>query len=536
MLRKRTGYQFLSKLDISMQYYTFELDDESKDLCTIITPFGKYRYCRLPMGIKCAPDIAQDVMETIFRDMDDVSVFIDDLGAFSNSFDEHMKLLEVVLRRLEDNNFCVNPLKCEWCIKETDYLGYWITPKGLQPWKRKIQAILRMAEPTNVSELRSFLGAVGYYHDMFPHRSHILAPLTNLTGSKGPLTWTPECSLAFKQMKALLAEEVLLAYPDPNLPFHVYTDASDYQLGAVIMQNNKPVAFYSRKLTPAQQNYTVMEKELLSIVETLKAYRNMLYGCRELHVHTDHKNLTYHKLNSRRVLRWRLLLEDYNPTFHYIKGPHNAIADSLSRLGIQPFAASEEQQAALNDDSTTTTANLTDISEDSLFIESFAHHPDVMVPNSIEIASNFDCHTTELHCYATDSSSFECYPSIDCPLPYPNIRQHQLQDAALMTALNDKPEYQWRTFDGVQLVCKNVDNAPNQFKICIPESLAGEVVQWYHETLGHVGESRLFTTINTHMTCPLLYDRIQAALETCLACRTMKLQGKGYGHLAPRMA
>jgi hypothetical protein len=182
--RKRSGYKFFTKLDISMQYYTFELEKESQDLCTIITQFGKYKYLRLLMGLKCSPDIAQAAMENVLSDIEDANVYIDDVGAFSNDWDHHVNLLAAILWQLCENGFTINPLKCEWALKETDWLGYWLTQQGLKPWKNKIDAILHMDCPHNAAELHMFIGCVNYYHDMWLSCAHILKLLTDQSSFK----------------------------------------------------------------------------------------------------------------------------------------------------------------------------------------------------------------------------------------------------------------------------------------------------------------------------------------------------------------
>ena len=148
---------------------------------------------------------------------------------------------------------------------------------------------------------------------MWIKRSHVLAPLAGLTSTNTKWQWGPQQEAAFKMAKKIIAREVMLAYPDFNKPFVIHADASHYQLGSVMSQDGKPIAFYSRKLNPAQTRYTTTERELLSIVETLKEYRKILLG-QEIEVFTDHKNLVYKTFNTERVMRWRLIIEEYGPS------------------------------------------------------------------------------------------------------------------------------------------------------------------------------------------------------------------------------
>ena len=147
-----------------MQYYTFEMDEESKNLCTFATPFGLYRYCHLPMGVSESPDISTEIMTQLFANIPDIECYMDDIGCFSNDWKSHIQLVTAVLSRLQEQGFT----KCEWAVKEIDSLGHWMTPTGIKPWHKKVYAILKKNPPTTIKELQSFLGLINYYCNMWP--------------------------------------------------------------------------------------------------------------------------------------------------------------------------------------------------------------------------------------------------------------------------------------------------------------------------------------------------------------------------------
>ena len=245
------GFTYATALDLNMGYYTIELDDLAKKICTIVTPWGKYSYQRLPMGVKCAPDIFQEKMGTLMADLEFVRTYLDDLLVMSNgTFEQHVKKLSIVLDRLERAGLRVHIQKSSFFQDSVEYLGYVITRDGVKPQYSKVHAILNLKPPQNVREVRRIVGMIQYYRDIWPRRSHTLAPLMELISTKGLSTnqknnklrkieWSDNCQKAFDEMKKLISRNVLLSYPRFDQPFEVYTDASTIQLGAVIMQSKK---------------------------------------------------------------------------------------------------------------------------------------------------------------------------------------------------------------------------------------------------------------------------------------------------------
>jgi transposase InsO family protein len=478
LLQKLQGFTYATAIDLSMGYYHIPLDRYSQRLCTTILPWGKYQYERLPMGITNSPDIFQSIMMEVLGDLDYARTYIDDiLITSSGSFDDHLAKLNVVLTRLEDTGFRANVRKCYFAEEKLEYLGYWLTRAGIQPQPKKVEAILRLSPPTTKRQLRHFLGMINYYRDMWKRRSHYSAPLTGMVSKTAKFVWGKEQQQAFDRIKKIISRETLLAFPDFNKEFHIYTDASDHQLGAVIMQEDKPLAFYSRKLNGAQSRYTTGEQELLSIVETLKEFRNILLG-QKLIVHTDHKNIVYGNLSNDRIARWRLLLEEYGPTYVHVKGTDNVVADALSRMDAD-FDA-----------------------------------PIPSVDNPIEMANAFSKEKDE---------SFPMSPKL--------IAKHLKSDKTLAKRATSDLTIKY----DVQVV-ENAELLTHNGKIYIPTKLQRRVVAWYHEYLAHPGQTRLEATIRQVYTWPNLRAHVTEHCRTCDKCQLNKKQRKKYGHLPPKEA
>jgi RNase H-like domain found in reverse transcriptase/Reverse transcriptase (RNA-dependent DNA polymerase)/Integrase zinc binding domain len=490
LLLKLEGFQYATSLDLNMGYYHISLSTRSRELCTIVLPWGKYEYQRLPMGLANSPDIFQEKMSELMDGLEYVRTYLDDLLILTKgTFEEHLENVTEVLKRLQKAGLKVNVKKSFFAQSELEYLGYWITRDGIQPVKKKVDAILNIAPPKNRKELRSFIGLVNYYRDMWAHRSHVLAPLTSLTSSETKWEWTENQQLAFDKVKAIVGRQVMLAFPDFSLPFHINTDASHHQLGAVISQNGKPIAFYSRKLSPAQSRYTTTERELLSIVETLKEFRNILLG-QKIIVYTDHKNLTYATYNTERVMRWRLLIEEFNPELTYMPGHENVVADALSRLDMV-----DKVQPPLSNYKYTRLYN--------------GHY--------------FGMKETEVQ---QDMDIF--------PLTFERLRIEQQRDIAVQKLLKStKISCAMQSFRGGG---KTFNLVVHQNKIVVPKSLQLRAVQWYHLYLVHAGETRTEQTIRQYFWWPKLRDEVHNVCTKCQICQTTKKSTKKYGHLPPKVA
>ena len=346
------GHKF-TKLDLKQAYQQMPLDETSKDLVTINTHQGLYRFTQLPFRVASAPALFQRAMDSILQGIPRVICYIDDILISGSSEENHLSNLEEVLKQLQHHGVKLRAAKCAFLQDSVEFLGHTIDNKGLHTSTRKVEAVQKAPTPKNQQELRSFLGLVHYYGKFLPNLSTLLHPLNELLKAGQRWKWTPQCEQAFKEAKQRLTEAPVLAHYDPTLPLRLAGDASSYGLGAVISHTypdgtERPVAFASRTLTSSERNYSQLEREALSLVFGITRFHQYLYG-RSFQLLTDHKPLTtilspktgIPSLAAARLQRWALLLSGYKYQIQYKSTKEHSNADGLSRLPLEKPSSSE---------------------------------------------------------------------------------------------------------------------------------------------------------------------------------------------------
>lgn len=344
--------KYFTTIDLTSGFHQIQMAPQDAEKTAFSTPMGHYQFNRMPFGLRNAPATFQRLMNTVLTGIQNIKcfVYLDDIVVFSDNLENHNKRLIEVFQRLSEYNLKIQPDKCEFLRKEVMYLGHLITDEGVKPDANKVKAVREFPVPKSPKDIKSFLGLAGYYRRFIPNFSNITKPLTKLLKKDICFAWTSLQQDAFEKLKDVLCSEPLLQYPDFSRTFYLTTDASQYAIGSVLSQgdppNDLPVSYASRTLNRAESNYSATERELLAIVWSVKHFRPYLYG-RKFTILTDNKPLIWLfnvKDPSSRLVRWRLLLEEYDYEIHYKPGKSNYVADALSRNPVQTSFEQDELQ------------------------------------------------------------------------------------------------------------------------------------------------------------------------------------------------
>lgn len=340
LIEKLGSAKYLTTLDLCKGYWQVPLSPDSKELTAFKTPFGHYQFRVLPFGLHGAPATFQRMIDQILQGTENfAAAYLDDIIIYSRTWQGHLEHLKEVLTRIKNAGLTIRSDKCTIAKTETCYLGHVLGHGIIRPQVGKVEAIKQAERPVTKKQVRSFLGLVGWYRRFIPNFSARAVALTELTKKNKPnkLNWTTDCDRAFMDLKDALCKESVLQSPDFEQPFTVQTDASQFGLGAVLLQGEqghlRPIAFISRKLLPRETRYSTVEKECLAVKWALDSFRYYLMG-RKFKLETDHRALVWlgrMKDTNARITRWFLAVQPFDFEVLYRTGSENCTADFLSR-------------------------------------------------------------------------------------------------------------------------------------------------------------------------------------------------------------
>eukprot|EP00731_Ephydatia_muelleri_P028340 Em0019g1213a len=474
-LEALTGSQFFTTLDLASGYWQVEMEEADRKKTAFSTREGHFEFNVMPFGLTNAPATFQRLMECVLAGLtyEQCLIYLDDIVVFSVTFDQHLERLKMVFHHLAEAGLKLKPSKCHFAKSEIRYLGHIVSRQGIQADPDKTSAMISFPVPSDIKELRQFLGLTNYYRRFIKGYSSIAEPLHTLTRkTEGGFKWNSECQNAFQHLKHLLVSPPILAYPQFQLPFVVASDASGCAIGAVLSQEHegeeKVIAYWSRQLSKAERNYSTIEREALAVVAAVKEFFPYLYG-KPFNLLTDHNPLTSLrglKDTGGRITRWLLFLQQFDIAIKYRAGKSNGNADEMSRR-----RPDEEKLPVVND---------------GVFVNGITCLGDQVRLKREQAADEF----TSKIVRAIENG---------------------------MSPLDEK----WSKFfleDGV--LCRHAKSVKNpKTQTVIPKSLRALVFELLHSKSGHLGVHKTLEKVKERFFWPGYEQDIREAVKKCEACQ-----------------
>lgn len=465
LMDRLDGAKVFSKIDLRSGYHQIRIHEDHVHKTAFRTRYGLFEFLVLPFGLTNAPATFMRLMNDIFRDELDlcVIIYLDDLLVFSKDPEQHLIDLERILAKLRQHKLYAKLSKCEFFQSEVGFLGHIISNEGIRVDPVKVKAILDWPPLTSVKDIQSFLGLVNYYRRFVPDFAKRAASLTELLKKDRPFIWEAQQVAAFLDLKMAMTTAPVLAIFDPCKEVSVHADASNYAVGAALMQEGRPIAFESRKLSAHEINYPIHEKEQLAVVFALKKWRVYLHSTKTpFTVFTDHESLKYLDTKndlSGRQIRWMEKLSEYNYTIVYKKGALNVVPDALSR------------------------------------------RPDYHLAATVSSAT------------VGDDLLSQCLEAVESDKYFGSIYER-----AKSISSDDDP-YDYRVEDGLLYL-------GHRKRICIPDlpSVKTSLLREAHDSVlsGHFGVEKTYTRLAALCYWPNMRKSVQHYVESCHTCKTVK--------------
>ena len=510
LLDQLSSAKIFTKIDLRSAYHRIRVAEGHEWKTSFRTRYGQFEYLVMPFGLTNAPAVFQRHVHSILHEFLDrfVVVYLDDILIYSRNEEEHTQHIRQVLQILRDNHLYAKASKCSFHQTSVEYLGFVVSPHGLSMDPEKISTVQNWPPPTSVKSLRGFLGFANFYRRFIKSYSTICRPLFDLTKKNAAWNWSPACDAAFNKLKSLFTSAPILVHFQHNRKLVLETDASDYGLGAVLLQEMDdksllPIGFLSRTMTPAERNYDIYDKELLAIVWAVVEFRPILMSAQQaFDIVTDHKNLTYFtttKILNRRQTRWSEILSEYKFNLSYRSGKANDQADALSRREDVYPKRGESSFAAHNP------ANTRPIINPDTIRVSFSKTKDL----------GFEYKPDELLLEILDAQQTDQHIS--------NIKSQLLQDDP-------------RAIQADYTLKKGL--VLQHGRILVPESdkIKLLILQSRHDhpLAGHPGRTKTLSLVQRDFTWPSMKTYITEYVKTCHQCQRAKARRhKPFGQLQP---